>query len=71
MDDQFTEKLNSTELDVWKSFKQVVDNFVGKYKDENCIEIVENLLQGYQRLGCRMLLKLHFLHAHLDFFYQT
>ena len=68
LDDQFTEKLNSTELDAWKSFKQVVDNFLGKYKAENFVEIVENLLQAYQRLGCRMSLKLHFLHAHLDFF---
>ena len=34
LDDQFTEKLNSTELDAWKSFKQVVDNFLGKYKAE-------------------------------------
>ena len=68
LDDQFTEKLNSTELDAWKSFKQVVDNFLVKYKAENFIDIVENLLQAYQRLGCRMSLKLHFLHAHLDFF---
>ena len=41
---------------------------MGKYKTENFVEIVENLLQAYQQLGCRMLLKLHFLHAHPDFF---
>ena len=29
LDDQFTEKLNSTESDAWKSFKQVVNNFSG------------------------------------------
>ena len=32
LDDQFTEKLNSKELDDWKSLKQVVDNFLEKYK---------------------------------------
>ena len=34
------------------------------------MEVIENPLQSYQRLGCRMSLKLHFLHAiaHLDFF---
>ena len=31
LDDQFTEKLNSTELGAWESFKQVVDNFLSKY----------------------------------------
>ena len=35
LDDQFTE------LDAWKSFKQVVDNFLCKYKAENFVEIVE------------------------------
>ena len=43
LDDQFTEKFNSTELDAWKSFKQIVDNFFGKYKAENFVDIVENL----------------------------
>ena len=44
LDDQFTEKLNPTELNAWKSFKQVVDNFLGKYKAENFVEIVKNVL---------------------------
>ena len=68
LDDQFTEKLNSTILDAWRLFKRAFDNFSGKYKAEKFIEIVDNLLQTYQRLGCRMPLKLRFLHAHLDFF---
>ena len=62
LNDQFIEKLNSTKSDAWKSFKQVFDNIFLKYKAENFVEIIENLL------GCGMSLKLHFLHAHLDFF---
>ena len=62
---QFTEKLNSTESNAWKSFKQVVDNFLGKYQAKN---FVEKLLQSYHRLDCRMSSKQHFLHAPLDFF---
>ena len=58
-DDQFTEKLNSTKLDGGKSFKQIVDNFLGKYKAENFVEIVENMLQAYQRLGSQMSSKLY------------
>ena len=71
LDEQCTEKLNSTELAAWKSFKQAVDYFLGKYKAENVIEIVENLLHAYKQLGCQMSLKLHILHAPLDFFKQT
>ena len=29
---------------------------------------VENLLEAYKEMGCRMSLKIHFLHSHLDFF---
>ena len=68
LDDQFAKKFNSTKLDAYKSFKQIVNNFLGKYKAENFVEIVENLLQDYQRLGRRISLKLHFLQAHLDIF---
>ena len=31
-------------------------------------EYFDNLLQSYQKLGCNMSLKIHFLHSHLDFF---
>ena len=51
LDDQFTQKVNSTELNAWKSFKQVVNNFLSKYKVEYVVENVENLLQVYQGLG--------------------
>ena len=29
---------------------------------------VENLLAAYKEMGCRMSLKNHFLHSHMDFF---
>ena len=48
--------------------KKIINNFLGKYKAENFSKIVENLLQVYLRLGFRMSLKPHLLHADLDFF---
>ena len=30
--------------------------------------LVSNLIKIYEKLGCCMSLKLHFLHSHLDFF---
>jgi hypothetical protein len=35
---------------------------------QNCEELVNKLSQSYHKLGCNMLLKIHFLHSHLDFF---
>ena len=33
--------------------------------------MVENMLACFEALGCRMNLKVHFLHAHLDYFLQN
>ena len=30
--------------------------------------MVSHLIESYEKLGCRMSLKLHFLHSHLNFF---
>jgi len=55
----------------WDSFKFVVKGFLGNRRAENYEELVNNLLQSYQKLGCNMSLKIHFLHSHLDFFLEN
>jgi len=40
----------------------ILDRWEGSYED-----LVNNLLQSYQKLGCNMSLKIHFLHSQLDF----
>jgi len=42
--------------------------FLGNRKSPNYHEIVGELLQSYQDMGCNMFLKIHFLDSHLDFF---
>jgi len=42
--------------------------FLGNRKSPNYREIVGELLQSYQGMGCNMSLKIHFLDSHLDFF---
>jgi len=59
--------LNDKELAVWKSFKYVVHGFLGNIKTENSDMLIENLLRNYKNMGCKMSLKIHFLHSHLDF----
>lgn len=67
-DEHFNNILTGDEKLAWNSFVQVSTNFLGCTKAENYKDLVDNLLQCYERLGCNMSLKIHFLHSHLDFF---
>lgn len=49
---------------VWTAFKNVCRNFLSNKKLENYKDLVEDLIQPYKTLG---VLKLHFLHLHLQF----
>lgn len=49
----------------WEPFMQVVQNILGNHKDA---EVVDNLLEAYQLMSARILLKMHFLHSYIDFF---
>ena len=46
-------------------------NFLGNREVPNYGEIVGELLQSYQNMGCNMSLKIHFLDSHLDFFHDN
>jgi hypothetical protein len=67
-DQHFDNALSDMERSAWMSFKLVVTNFLGNNKSENSVQIINDLLHHYNAMGCRMSLKLHFLHSHLDFF---
>ena len=61
----FFEKLSVVERRAWESFVSVVEGFLGNHKADNFMEIVEELIDAYQAMGCRMSLKLHVLHSHI------
>jgi hypothetical protein len=61
----FKNKLNAAEKRSWDVFENACSYFLGS---EIYVEILEELLSTYRALGCNMLLKLHFLQFHLDFF---
>ena len=67
-DSSFPASLNEMELKAWSSFVNVVKNFLGNHKAENHHQLIQNMLKSYERMGCRMSLKIYFLHSHLDFF---
>jgi hypothetical protein len=60
--------LSQVEKSAWRSFKNVVQNFLGNFKASNYRDIVGELLNSYKDMGCNMSLKMHFLDFHLDFF---
>lgn len=67
-DTGFEETLTELERDAWNDFKWLCDNFLGNNKSSAYRDGVQRLLRSYQVLECRMSLKIHFLHSHLDFF---
>ena len=64
----FSEKLSAVERRAWKSFVSVVDGFLGNHKADNFRNIVEKLVDAYEKMGCRISLKLHVLHSHINEF---
>ena len=67
-DSNFTNSMNEIESATWYSFVLVVKNFLGKDKAENYSQLVDDMLSNFNKLGCNMSIKVHFLHSHLDRF---
>ena len=63
-----TKTLNETELVARKSFKQVCLKFLGLHKSNDFEDVVANMLRNYHKMGCKMSLKVHFLH---HFFHEN
>ncbi|CAH0547293.1 unnamed protein product [Brassicogethes aeneus] len=59
-----TEKIKA----VVNGFVAVVDNFLGNKKADNYKEIVAEMISAFDDMKVHMSLKIHFLHAHLDYF---
>jgi len=66
--EEFIAKLKPKEKVAWQSFRDVVENFLGNHKRDDYKDLVKNLVVNYGRMGCRMSVKLHFLHGHLEIF---
>ena len=62
----FSKKLPAVERRAWKSFAPAADGLLGNHKADSFREIVEELVDAYEKVGCRMSLKLNVLHSHVD-----
>ncbi|GFV20008.1 uncharacterized protein TNCV_1154091 [Trichonephila clavipes] len=58
--------LQRKEKSAWEAFKRVIRGFPCS-KNEKYQQLVKELLQKFQGLGCNISLKIHFLHFPLNF----
>jgi len=69
-DEQFDRILTGNEKRARNDFRLVATNFIGNNKAEIYKKLVENLLLSYQKLGCSMPSKMHFLYSIFILFYS-
>ena len=67
-DTAFLQSMNEVELKAWTSFVAVIENFLGNHKSENYMEVVNEMLNSFESLGCNMSIMVHYLHSHLECF---
>ena len=57
----FEQIITGDEQRALHAFREVVTGFLGNRRADNYKDLVEELLSSYQKLGCNMSLKIHFL----------
>ena len=60
-DANFVESMTELEAGAWRSFVAVCKNFLGNHRSEDYVEQVETMLLSFEKLGCRMSIKVHYL----------
>jgi hypothetical protein len=68
MDKDFEKTMNARENEARTTFRSVTENLLGNNKDPNYKNIVETTLENFNKLGCNMSVKVHFLHSHIEYF---
>ena len=66
--EELKEQMSDLERNAWQAFKLIAEGFLGNHRRNDYAMVVSNLIISYEKLCCRISLKLHFLHSHLDFF---
>ena len=61
-DQDFILSMNPLEADAYRGFVGVLQNFLGNRRAAKFEEVVQNMLDAYQRPGANMSIKVHFLH---------
>ena len=60
--------MKAIEKNLWEFFKEVVSSIFGSKKSTNYKSFAEEMLTNFQKLGCRVSVKVHYSLSHLNFF---
>ena len=66
--EELEQQMSDLERNGWQAFRMIVKGFLRNHRREEYEMVVPTLIESYEKLGCHMSLKLHFLHSDLDFF---
>ena len=66
--EELKKQMSDWERNAWQAFRLIVEGFLGNHRRDDYAIVMSNLIKSYENLGCRMSLRLHFLHSHLEFF---
>lgn len=70
-DEEFYGHLSDMQKTAFDFMQLVISEFLGNSKAQNYAENIESMLIGFNNIGVKMSLKLHFLHSHLNFLKKT
>jgi hypothetical protein len=70
-DKVFERIITGDEQRAWHAFREMFTGFLGNTRADNYKDLTAELLSLYQKLGCNMSVKIHFLGTHLDFFLEN
>ena len=65
--EELEKQMSDLERNAWQAFRMIVEGFLGSHRRDDYAMVVSNLIESYEKLGCRTSLKLHFLYSYLDF----
>lgn len=66
--EEFDLKLSPNEKKAWDCIKIVCHDFLGKTRAPNYTKLVDDLISALRTINCKMSLKIHLLHSHVDAF---
>ncbi|GBN26839.1 hypothetical protein AVEN_255607-1 [Araneus ventricosus] len=67
-DSHFSETMGYKGKETWDSFKDIVHRVLENIKDPLYKTTAQRMLTAYDAQGCKINLKVHFLHSHIDYF---
>ena len=65
--EELEEQMSDLERNAWQAFRIIVKGFLGNRRRDDYAMVVSNWIKSYEKLGCRISLKLHFLALSLGF----